>query len=201
MNGKQLFTTFNKMNVEYWVKGPKIRSIFLKDDGIACLDQDFSEHLDKEHFWKYAYSCGYGHDLLRYLQEHDFIHHWLADKLNSQISPALLYAAEHFYKNGENFDDVPDHIKKEEDLVHVVQQHIRLGFTEMLMNQEKGAEAHAIIDSLKRDLTIFFDGQWDLYPGSAPVSCYLVWAKETHGQETHDSEKAYFVRKGMIDAD
>lgn len=211
MNGKQLFTTFNNMNVEYWVKGPKIRSIFLTDEGTECLDQDFSEKLEQEHYWTYAYSCGYGQDSLRYLQEHDYIHHWLADRLHGKMSPALLYAATRYYKDGHKPEDMPESIKHEEDLVHMVQQYLRL-FPDMpervidrLPDHQKesiGASyLECMMKDLKRDIAGFFDGQWDLYPGAAAPAKYLVWVLDKHGQEAHDREKKELQEMGLIKGD
>lgn len=170
--------------------GPLIISEF--HNGRTRAD-DFREYIGLEWQWWLAHQYGYGNDYLRYFQEHDFIHHWIAQELGYGFSRSLRYGvtldeAAKIEQENENdpslqFSGYPQHIRHEENMVHWCQIALRTDATwkghpeahlcsgEFLWAHE-GRQDHAdILARLKDDITEFF-GTWDLYPNVDPKELF-----------------------------
>jgi hypothetical protein len=44
---------------------------------------------ETHHYFVIAHRCGYGDDVLAYAREHDFCHHFVAERLRGQVSQVL----------------------------------------------------------------------------------------------------------------
>lgn len=149
--------TWNFKRVILIMDGAHFTTIF--EDGHRKV-QDFHSEIDAEGNWNQAWGNGYGADILRYYQEHDFVHHWLAERLHGGISEAIRYGD----------DEVPVReaslsIKYEEMLVHRIQQTLRMEASTDWIEAWEGEDGTVLISDLKKDLVECF-GSMDLYPGA-----------------------------------
>jgi len=161
---------------------------------------DFGPFIANEWQWWLAHQYGYGNDYLRYFQEHDFVHHWLAQELGHGFSRSLRYgmtldeAAKVEKANPDDprlkFSGFPQHIRYEENMVHWcqvalrtdpsweahVEPHICSG--DFLLAYEGRPDGKDILERLKADLTEFAGG-WDLYPN---VKAQLLFTRKMKGE-------------------
>lgn len=75
-------------------------------------------HWDDHHYHVISHRCGYGDDLLAYCQEHEFVHSFLAEKLNRAESNVLWLLA-----RGD--EPTPQEAAYEEALVQMFQLWLR----------------------------------------------------------------------------
>lgn len=141
--------------------------------------QDFLPEIEKEANWNQAWCNGYGNDLLRYYQEHDFVHHWLAERLHDGISEAIRFG-----DDAVSVADASLSIKYEELMVHRMQQTIRMpDASPEWMHAWEGVDGKGLAEDLKADLLKCF-GSMDLYPGSNALARHEQYFGEVYTDPT-----------------
>lgn len=137
-------------------------------------DQNFLPDFDSYQNWESAWWCGYGYDHVRYYQEHDFVHHWIADRYGDGISEAI-----HDFPiwRGVKNEDLPVSIRFEENMVHrlqlAVRQHLEDGkndHADFLVSHYGELEPDAALADLVAQMRECF-GALDLMPGAMPKWC------------------------------
>lgn len=167
--------TWRFKRVHLLMDGGNFRTHF--EDG-TVKEQDFLVEVQREDNWHQSWANGYGHDYLRYYQEHDFVHHWLAERLHDDISMAIRHGDPDV-----GVSNAPTEIRYEELLVHRVQQTVRLGGDSEWLTSWEGVDGFKLISDLEDDLVKCF-GTFEIYPGANAVYYHERYFEEVHNKES-----------------